>query len=418
MIVAGAALLVLGGLAGGYVLYRKHQSRDVHGSSTVEFITTEKPKPEPPPPPQILWPMYGYDPARLRAPEGFKLRPPFRPVWRFPGRALLEFPPVLGYGHLYFTNNSGTLYALTTRHGRIGWRFHSRRCAAASQALYRGLVIAVFLNKPPCNSTRSDIDGLIAAFDVRTGKIRWRHVIGPSETSPVISDGVVYVGDWRNNVYAFTATTGRLHWKYSTGDKIKGGPAISGNRLYVGSYDGYLYALDKRTGRLIWRSASQQRLGGKGTFYSGPAVAYGRVYIGSTDGKVYSYGARSGKLRWSHGTGSYVYASPAVWRGLILIGSYDGTFYAFDAATGDVRWKFHARRGISGSAVVINGVVYFSSLRGRTYALNPANGRVVWTFADGQYAAAIAGRQRLYLVGYSRLYALIPQSYGAGPPNR
>ena len=98
----------------------------------------------------------------------------------------------------------------------------------------------------------------------------------------------------------------------------------------------------RATGKVIWRTQSQDRLGGRGQFYSTPAVAYGRVYIGSTDGKVYSYGAASGKLRWSQGTGGYVYGSPAVWRKTVYVGSYSGRFYALDAATGDVRWRFRA----------------------------------------------------------------------------
>jgi outer membrane protein assembly factor BamB len=56
---------------------------------------------------------------------------------------------------------------------------------------------------------------------------------------------------------------------------------------------------------------------------------------------------------------------------------------------------------------VIDGIVYFSTLSGRTYGLNARNGKVVWTYPTGQYAAAVASKSRLYLVGYSKLYALI-----------
>jgi outer membrane protein assembly factor BamB len=408
--IAAAVVLLLGAAAAaGYVLYVRHEGRDVRGSSSEEFSTTER-KPPAPPPPRVAWPMYGYDPSRLRAPAGFRaIHPPYRTVWRFPAHQLLEFPPAVAYGRLYITNNSGTLYAINTRTGRLAWRFRARRCAAATPAAYRNLVFVVWLNKPPCNATRSGIDGLIAAFDARTGRIRWRHVIGPSESSPLISNGIVYVGDWRNNVYAFTATTGRLHWRFHTGDKVKGGPAIAGNRLYIGSYDSHVYALNARTGKQVWRSAAQQRLGPQGTFYAGPAVAYDRVYIGATDGKVYSFGATTGKLRWSQGTGNYVYASPAVWRGRVLVGSYDGTFYALNAATGDVLWRFDAHKPISGSASVIDGLVYFASLGGRTYALNAVTGKKVWSFGDGQYGAAVADKTHLYVVGYSSVWALAPR---------
>ena len=89
-----AGLLVLLVAAGtAAYLYRKHQGRDIRGSSTVEFVEQEPPAPKEPQ--DVTWPMYGYDAARLRAPFGFKLRPPFRshPVWTFHGGALLEFPP-------------------------------------------------------------------------------------------------------------------------------------------------------------------------------------------------------------------------------------------------------------------------------------------------------------------------------------
>ena len=46
------------------------------------------------------------------------------------------------------------------------------------------------------------LDGEVVALDARTGKVVWRHVIGPSETSPLVADGRVYVGDWTGRVYA------------------------------------------------------------------------------------------------------------------------------------------------------------------------------------------------------------------------
>jgi outer membrane protein assembly factor BamB len=169
-----------------------------------------------------------------------------------------------------------------------------------------------------------------------------------------------------------------------------------------------VYALDARSGRRIWRGSAQNRLGGRGWFYSSPAVAHGRVYIGSTDGKVYSFGERTGKLRWSYGTGGYVYASPAVWRDLVLVGSYDHVFYAFDAATGAVRWRFRASGPISGSATVVGGVVYFSTFKRRTYGLDARTGRPVWQYPDGEYTPVVADGSRLYVVGYRRVFAFSP----------
>jgi outer membrane protein assembly factor BamB len=401
-------LVAVAGVVGAFVLYRLHQSRDIRGSSTIEFVTTEPEGAANPAAARVPWPTYGRIPERTRD-ASFPVRPPYRRIWRWGGGSLLEFPPAIGYWRLYVATNAGRVVAINTRTGKHAWRYKSRRCVAASPAVHDYVVFQTFLNRPPCNARGGHgVDGEVVAFAAGFGKIRWRRRIGPTETSPLVANGLVYVGDWDGDAYALDERTGRVRWRYHTRGAIKGAAALSGRRLYVGSYDGHVYCLDARTGKLIWRHASQRRLGHHGRFYSTPALAYGRVYIGSTDGKVYSFGATTGKIRWSHHTGGYVYGSPAVWHGLVLVGSYDGVFYAFDAATGDIRWRHRANGPISGSATVIDGIVYFATLRRRTYGLDARTGRERWTFQDGKYSPAVADANRLYLVGYARIYGLEP----------
>jgi outer membrane protein assembly factor BamB len=405
---AAGLVVFLVALGGAGFLYRKHQGRDIRGSSSVEFVQTEPKAAKEPV--GVTWPMYGYDAARLRAPLGFKVHPPFRraPVWTFRAHALLEFPPAVAYSRIYIVNNAGTVFALHQQSGKVLWKYHTHRCSAASPAVGNHLVFVSLLNKPPCNASHG-VDGKVIAFDAETGRIRWQRTIGPSESSPLLADGMVIVGDWSHDVYAFTAASGNLRWHFKAGGLVKGAISQSGNRVYFGAYDTHVYALDLHTGKQIWRASSQPRIGRTGTFYANAASAYGRVYIGATDGKMYSFGATTGKLRWSNGTGDFIYSSAAVWRGNVLVGSYDGYFYSFDAATGDIRWRFHAGAKISGSASVIDGVVYFSTLSGRTVGLNARNGKLVWSYPAGQYAAAVASKSRLYIIGYSKLYALIRQ---------
>jgi len=409
-----AALVLVAALAAGVAVYYRQAGKDVRGSSTVEFVPTAIPKP----PTQhasrtspLVWPTFGYDVERLHAAPSIDLRPPFRVVWIAGGNSLLEFPPAVAYGRLFLANGSGDVFALSTRTGRRAWTFRSNHCVAASPAVgtyLQGTVYEALMGAKPCSTTSSG-GGEVIALAAGTGAVRWRREIGVSETSPLLSGGRLYVGDWLGKVYALDARTGRTEWVFQTGGPVKGAVAQSGGRVFVGSYDGYLYALNASTGRLVWKAAGDPRVFGHGTFYSTPAVAYDRVYIGSTDGRVYSFGAETGKRRWSHGTGGYVYGSPAVWNSRVFVGSYDHTFYALDAATGAVDWTFRANGPISGSATVIDGVVYFATLRGSTYALSARNGRLLWSFADGKYTPVVADQKRLYLLGYGKVYGLAPR---------
>jgi outer membrane protein assembly factor BamB len=407
------ALILVVGAAGAFVLYRKHQSRNVHGSSTVEFVPTQ-PKQERTPRELAVapWPMFGYTVTGVRFADGIRVRPPFRKLWESGGSTLLEFQPALAFGRLYVVNAYGDVLAFNAQTGKRAWRVRTRRCAASSPAVSKimhGTVYVSLLNRGAC-ATNKGTTGEVIAFAHAWGRVVWRKRIGPTESSPLVVGSTVYVGDWRGDVYALDARTGKTRWRFHTGGRVKGGLSYLTGRVFVGSYDHHVYALSARSGRLLWKASAQQRLGTRGTFYSTPAVAYGRVYIGSTDGKVYSFGAHSGKLRWSHGTGGYVYGSPAVWRQRIFVGSYSGWFYALDAATGDEKWKVRANGPISGSANVIDGVVYFATLKGRTYGLDARTGKRLWSFPDGRYAPVVADRKHAYLVGYGKVYGLAPRS--------
>jgi outer membrane protein assembly factor BamB len=409
LIGAGVIALALTGAGVAWYLHVQQQARDIKGSSTVEFVTTEAAPPLPPEP-GIAWPTYGYDAQRQRFARSITLAPPFRRVWMFRAQSLVEFPPVIGYGRLFFANNAGTMFAIGAKNGKRAWKYRSHRCLAASPALDRHVVYETFMNEPPCNRSPSpSLTGQVIAFTVGDGRVIWKRTIGPSESSPLVVGATIFVGDWNGRVWALRRLTGKPRWVTKLRAQVKGGVAFSANRLYIGDYSGHLYSLNATTGRIKWQAKVQPRLGSTGTFYATPALAYGRVYIGATDGKMYSFGANSGKLRWSQSTGGYVYSSPAVWRDRVYIGSYSKRFFCMDAATGNILWQFKANGPISGSPTIIAGRVYFATLKGTTYALDARTGDQLWTYPDGKYSPVVADADRLYLTGNARIYGLVEQ---------
>ncbi|HWH05479.1 MAG TPA: PQQ-binding-like beta-propeller repeat protein, partial [Gaiellaceae bacterium] len=173
LLAAAALLLVAAGAAGAYVLQKRQAAADVRGSSTEEFVATDEiletlpppptttapptetgpAQPPKPPLPGVVWPTYGYDNERHRV-APYPHRPPYRQLWMFRARQLLEFPPAIAYGRLYFTNNSGVMFAVNAKTGKRAWRKEIGRCVAASPAVVRNTVFQAFLNRPPCNSER------------------------------------------------------------------------------------------------------------------------------------------------------------------------------------------------------------------------------------------------------------------------
>jgi len=213
-----AAVVVAGAIAIGlFAYFELRQPGDVRGSSTAEFVTTATPTvPKKPPEPGVLWPTYGYSADRLRVGPG-KHRPPYRRVWFFGARDLIEFPPVIAYGRLFFANESGTVFAINAKTGKRAWKRDTGRCQAASPAVDDHIVYVTFLRR--CAGQRS-LDGLVVAYNAGTGRVLWQKRIGQSESSPIVYKGRLYLGDWSGRVYAFDAQTGKLVWQFQSQGKI------------------------------------------------------------------------------------------------------------------------------------------------------------------------------------------------------
>jgi outer membrane protein assembly factor BamB len=409
--------VLLAGIAvAGYFLFVRAPGNVSHPD--VEFTA-----PQPAPKPRHTttgrnWPLYGLTPQRTRFMTDVTVRPPFRVLWRFGGsRSLIEFQPVLAKGVLYMLENSGKAYALSARSGKVLWSRRLGALAASSPAWSGGHVFMV-ANSAGSAGISSAGPGSVWCLEAKTGHVVWRkHLASASESSPLVSGGRVYLGSQDGTVYALNAATGAIRWRWRAGGAVKAGVAMSQGRLFVGDYGGDLTALRAGNGSVIWRAGTAGRsFSRSGNFYATPAVAFGRVYARNTDGFVYSFAARSGQLAWRESTGGYVYAAPAAaalpgMPPAVFTGSYAGSFYAFDARSGKVLWKHSAHGTISGAPSVIGRTVYFSTLSKRsTTGLDARTGRVVWTFGRGAFNPAISDGLRLYITGYSSLYAFKPRN--------
>ena len=235
----------------------------------------------------------------------------------------------------------------------------------------------------------------------------WSLPPGPSESTPIVHDGVLFVHGYGDKVYALDAASGDLLWRYARrlprdrAPGLKRGMSIYGARLFVPTSDVHVVALDVKTGSVVWDQAiiadvdggAQRRLSG------GTLVAKGKVIVGTTgraEGGNYivALDADTGQEAWRFGT----IPPPQLpggnsWNGLPheernggsvwIPGSYDpvnnlaffGPGNTYDTAP--LRDPVH-RAGIT------NDGLYLDS----TLALNPDTGELVWHFqhqANGQW---------------------------------
>ena len=338
--------------------------------------------------PDLQSPEYGGGPTRDRYVAGVVAPlPGGSPAWSFESRTLIEFPPAVDDGLLVFGVNSGRVYGLDARTGKVEWARRQKGEIASSPAITGDKVFV------------SSMDGMLSAYG-RGGTPRWSFSTqgSPVESSPLVVDGRVYVGAWNGTLYAVDADTGKADWTFQAAADIKGSAALAGNLIVVADYAGNVYALDPATGAERWRFSGGQR------FYGGPAVSGGTLVIGDVGGAVVALDTATGRQLWRHATSGYVYSTPAIAKGTVFIGSYSGRFEALDLSDGSLKWSFDAGERISGSATVVGDVVYTAILAKpgtppKTFGLDTGSGKVLFTGDDGRYSPAVGAGVTLYLVG-------------------
>ena len=115
----------------------------------------------------------------------------------------------------------------------------------------------------------------------------WGLPAGPSQTTPLVHDGVVFAHGWNDILQALDAVTGELLWEYrrwlpsGMSPSQKRSFALYGDYVYVPTSDAHLVALDVKTGTVAWDRAVADTAAGFG-LTGGPLTAKGVVMIGTS----------------------------------------------------------------------------------------------------------------------------------------
>jgi outer membrane protein assembly factor BamB len=344
--------------------------------------------------PALQWPMYGANPARTQVQSDINLRPPFRIVWRRNIHGFMEFPAVVWEGVAYVNTMKGRLRALSMKNGRTLWSRRIGTLMASSPAVDPKRRVLVTTSMEP---------GAVKVVSLDTGRVRWRYEAGRSEPSPVIRNGVAYLGAANGNVYALDLDRKRVRWVFHGGAKITSSPALVGKRLFIGDYAGRVFALNARTGRVIWTGSAGSRV------YGTVAVAHGRVFAPSVFSGMSALSARSGRLLWRIPVGAYLYSSPAVFRGRVYFGTYAGVVYSADSRSGRIVWTRPAGGPVSGAVQIVAGIVYAATLERRITAWRWRSGHEVWRFHNGKYVPISGNGSRLLVHAGRWIWAVEPK---------
>ena len=240
----------------------------------------------------------------------------------------------------------------------------------------------------------------INTTNVKRLVVKWAFQTGPNsnfQVTPLVVDGVMYLANNENEVFALDAATGKMLWRYTHefpdqekmplriwGAKINRGISIAMGKVLMGTWDAHLVALDAKTGKLLWKVQGGDYEAGY-AFTSPPLIVKDKAITGIVTGEmpnrayISAYRIDSGEMLWrfytvpgagepgseTWGGDSWQYGCGAAWipgtydpeLNLVYIGTgnpcpfwdgdvrpgdnlYTDSIVALDAGTGKLKWYF------------------------------------------------------------------------------
>ena len=224
---------------------------------------------------------------------------------------------------------------------------------------------------------------------------------GPLHASPVIANGILYIGSTDGKLYALDAKQWGIRWVFDAGDAIRYSATVVGNRVYFSARNNKVYALDAKTGEKLWEFKS------KSWMDAPPIVSDNKVYVGAFPSKIYLLNARTGTLEamrertvriqgieygcakgvfrpifpehnadlWrgqTNGSESY----PVTANGVVYIGARNGKLHAFDAVSKSETWTYQLGSFVDAAPAISDGILYAASGDGSVYAFTNATENV------------------------------------------
>jgi outer membrane protein assembly factor BamB len=296
---------------------------------------------------------------------------------------------VIGQGLHYDVDSS--LVCVETLTGRLKWTVQTPLHIEGSPAIAGNIVVAGAgaVEGPAPDYEPKGNPGYVFAVDLQSGEELWRYDLADPESSPVIIDGIAYIGSGYNGKAVAALKIApqdeldgeRLVWKTDTPFPATGAVTAAGDMVLIGcgngnfvesapDPEGAVIALDRTSGKVRWQKTTSDAV------LASIAVCDGVAYCPVRDGKLLALDIdNGGKVLWEvdAGDGKPLLTGPAVTEKTIYVVRNDGYLIVLDRESGEVLEDDHYvnapdRPGQMGLCVsspfVANGAVYIGSETG------------------------------------------------------
>jgi outer membrane protein assembly factor BamB len=291
----------------------------------------------------------------------------------------------LAGNRLLFGTESGSIYALDARDGRVLWRRAAGSPVLSTPALLGGR--AYF----------TTWDNALHAVDIVSGRELWRRdlgrTLGPNDyweyyvSSPIISGGRLYVGSGGGRMFAIDPANGRIVWWADLGARIRTTPLVLSEKVIVGTMMGHVVALDRKDGRQLWTFATEGaphdfkfKSNDTRSVVTEPIAVGDTVIAGGRDGNIYGVDLATGRERWreTHDGGSWILGFASDGARFYSASGSAFIMQAANPATGHEVWRTPTGSAMFGGVAEAGGVLVSNGSLGNLFGFDAASGAQLW----------------------------------------
>jgi outer membrane protein assembly factor BamB len=198
------------------------------------------------------------------------------------------------------------------------------------------------------------VNGKLFALDAKTGEQLWFYDNPPpvltlrGTPSPIVTDTAIYAGFSNGRMMAFNPANGLILWEQRIASPkgrselermvdIHSSPIIKDGVIYVGTYQGRISALARGTGKPLW--------GQDGSTSENVALSTDKLFVSHANGKLVAYNSTTGEQLWSNEKMlRRLLNGPQVFGDYIAVVDFEGYMHVVNQSDGE----FVARTKVDG----------------------------------------------------------------------
>ena len=203
--------------------------------------------------------------------------------------------PGIGIGNSIFVKlGDGNVASVNYQDQRVNWTHKGRNISLSIKGTAK--IASDFDNVYIARD-----DGNLISLNSDTGKLNWLSLISPRsgrndleslrdvEMTPIIDQGVLFVGFYQGNLAAVDVITGGIIWKIPL--SVHSNINLDTSNVYVASSKGTLYSIDRYDGSINWDIVLNEDL-----LYTEPHIIGNKIITFSTKGDIAVIDRETGSL--------------------------------------------------------------------------------------------------------------------------